>query len=118
MYRRILSWGIVIYAIMSLVWTGIVTYGLAGTLPSRLVVFGALIAVTLVAGRSLRMHSWVDVLPYSIGWVGMMIAFDSIFTAPLSGFQSFADPNLWLGYLIVGAVPLLAPYTRAPHHDS
>ncbi len=111
-FGALLGWGIVIYAVMSLAWSGLVIYGLAGTLVSRILVLCVLIIVTSIAGRSLRYHSWKDILPYSAFWAVMMGLFDGVYTVPFAGWAIYGDWNLWVGYALVAVVPLFTPLIR------
>jgi len=118
-YGALLGWGIVIYAIMSLVWSGLVMYNMADSFLSLAVRLCVLIFIALVAGRSLRCHSWQDVLPYSAFWAATMVVLDAVYTVPFSGWALYSDWRLWLGYALVALIPLLAPHSyRLPkEHD-
>ena len=111
-YGPLLGWGVAIYSSMFLMWTGFLTYGFVVGYAPRIVATFALVFVALLAGRSLRLHSWLDILPYSIAWSVMMIIMDIIFSVPLAGWGIFANPNAWFGYAMVALVPLAAPYAR------
>lgn len=114
-WGALFGWGITIYAVMYLVWSGFILYGfIEGGLPK---ILGLVVLVTLsiIAGRALRVHGWHDVLPYSVCWAITIALLDAVFSVPYSGWQLYADWNVWVGYLLVGIVPLLAPYTRARH---
>ena len=115
-YAALLGWGICVYAVMTLAWTGISLYGFGGTLGGRIAGLLALIAVLTIAGRSLRFHSWKDILPYSLMWVVMMGVLDAIYSVPFTGWEIYMDWNLWVGYALVALVPLLAPHTRRVPH--
>ncbi|MBI5457273.1 hypothetical protein HY971_00920 [Candidatus Kaiserbacteria bacterium] len=105
----LIGWGIVIYAVMSLAWSGLVIYGLAGGLSSLIFRLSILILVTTIAGRSLRLHSWIDVLPYSLFWALSMGVLDAVYAVPFSGWVLYADWSLWVGYGLVAIVPLFTP---------
>ncbi len=108
-YSALISWGVVIYAVMFLLWSGFVVYGFVeGVLP-RLVGLGILILLALIAGRSLRLHGWHDILPYSLSWVAVVAILDIILTVPFTGWALFSDWNIWVGYALIACVPLLAP---------
>ncbi len=109
-----LSWGVVLYAIMYLVWAGLVLYGFAGGIGARIFSLVVLIALSAYAGRSLRMNGWRDVFPYSIVWMLTIIVLDAVFTVPYSGWGLYADPNVWVGYLLVLFVPIVAISARLP----
>ncbi len=119
-YGALLFWGIAIYAIMTLAWSGLSIYGFTGTILSRLLILLTLIVIATIAGRSLRFHSWKDVLPYSFLWAVMMGLLDAVYSVPFGGWVIYADWNLWVGYTLVAVVPMLAPLTRlnAPVHES
>lgn len=111
-FGLLFGWGIAIYAVMFLVWSGFVTYGFVDGMAPKIVSLLILIGVTVIAGQSLRFHSWSDILPYSILWVVMMAILDGIFSVPYSGFALYLDPNIWFGYAIVLIAPLLSPHLR------
>ena len=111
----LLGWGIVIYAVMFLLWSAFITYGFVGGFAPRVLALIVLVATTIVAGRSLHVHSWHDILPYSLSWGIMMAVFDGLMSVPLTGWQVFADWNVWFGYAVVVVGPLLALYPRFGH---
>lgn len=112
---RSFGYGIVLYACMYLAWALLATYGLAGGSVARFFLLAVLLATTLIAARSLGMHSARDVLPYSISWVVTIAAIDTAFAAPSGSWALFADPNLWVGYCLLLIAPLLVP-RRLPGH--
>ena len=108
-YRALLVWGIVMYAIMFLLWSGLVLYGFAEGLWPRIFGLLVLISLALAAGRSLRLQLWKDILPYSITWTLTVALLDVIFSVPFTGWSLFGDWNLWVGYSMILLVPLFAP---------
>lgn len=112
-WKSLLGWGIVIYAIMSLVWSGLVTWNLdEGFLP-RLFIFVAVAVTSIIAARTLRLSSRRDILAYSFGWVVIMAMLDVLFAVPVGGWGIYADANLWVMYALVAGAPLLAPSSRS-----
>lgn len=111
-FGSLVGWGIVLYAIMFLTFSGFVLYGFVGGWMPRVCALVILIIVATIAGRSLRAHTWLDILPYSISWMVIVGLLDAVFSVPYSGWHMYSDPNIWVGYLLVAVVPLLAPYTR------
>ncbi len=111
----LIGWGIVIYAIMYLLWAGMVMHGFTQGIAPRILSLVILIATATIAGRSLRFHSWKDILPYSIAWTIIVAALDGLYSVPFAGWQLYTDWNIWVGYLLVACVPLFAPYTRPKH---
>ena len=115
-YASMLGWGIVIYAVMYLAWSGLVLYGFtAGFLPRMLAIIILIVPAT-IAAHSLKFSSWKDILPHSIGWAIIVILLDMVFSVPYSGWQLYADWNVWVGYALVAGVPLLAPLTKRRVH--
>jgi hypothetical protein len=114
----LLGWGITIYAILSLVWSGMIEYGWTqGALPF-LAQLAALLIVCVYAGSALKFRTWKDILPYSIGWALITAVLDAIFATPVSGWGFFADWSVWGGYALIALIPLLATMLLrryAPH---
>ena len=107
-----LGWGIGIYAVMGFAWSLIAVYGYGGMLLSRFAELLVLVVVATIAARSLRFHSWKDILPYSVLWATIAASLDAALNVPSIGWQLFYDWNIWLGYTLLVVVPLFAPYTR------
>ncbi|RJQ33917.1 hypothetical protein C4556_03640 [Candidatus Parcubacteria bacterium] len=111
-YGALLGWGVVIYALMFLLWSGFVTYGFISGMAPRATALLVLIAIAAIAGASLRLNSWSDILPYSLAWGIMMALLDGVFSVPYTGWQLYFDLNVWFGYAVVVVAPLFAPYLR------
>src|SRR3989344_1643213 len=92
-WGRLAGWGITIYAIMYFVWS---VFGLHGF-------------VAGIAGRSLHLKRWEDVLPYTMGWTLIAIVLDALVSIPVAGWGMYTDWNIWVGYALLLFVPLLAP---------
>ncbi len=110
-YGSLIGWGIVIYAVMFLVWNGLIQHAVTGG-ASRILLLLTLVITATIAGRSLRFSSAKDILPYSISWMIVVALLDAVYSVPSAGWQLYTDWNVWVGYILVVAVPLLAPYTR------
>lgn len=111
-YQALIGWGITLYAIMRLASDAIIIHGLTeGAIP-HILSLAVLIVLGLIAGRSLRFDSWLDILPYSLFWVAEIAALDAVYTVPFGGWAIYLDWNLWIGYGLVVIIPLIAPYTR------
>jgi len=108
-YSQLVGWGIVIYAVAFLAWTGFLTYGIVeGYLPIGLNI-AVLVAVASIAGRALRLPRWSDIVPYSIGWAIIVLLLDAVFAVPFAGWEIYYDWHVWAGYILVVVVPLFAP---------
>jgi len=112
-----LGWGIVIYAIMYVASNALLIYGVSGGISGIIARLVILIVVALIAGRSLQLMSWKDILPYSFGWALIAIGLDAILTLPLSGAGMYSNWNIWIGYTLVVLLPLLAPSSRIIHES-
>lgn len=105
--RALIGWGIVIYSVLYLVWTGLVIHGLSDRLIARVIVLATLATVTAIATRALRVSSERDVIPYAIGWIFVAAILDAIFAVPSAGWGIYSDWNLWVGYVLLFIVPLI-----------
>lgn len=112
-YGKLLGWGIVIYAVVFLAWTGFLTYGVVEGYTPFILNLVVLLAVTYIAGRTLHLPSWSDIMPYSIGWAIVVMILDTVFVVPFSGWTIYSDWHVWLGYALVVIVPLFTS-TIAP----
>lgn len=106
------TWGIGIYAVLSLLWSGFVIYGVSSGIIPRLVELLILLILSTSAGRALRMRNWKDILPYSFVWGIEAALLDAIYTVPFSGWALYQNIFLWFGYMIVVIVPLAAVIFR------
>ncbi|OGG59978.1 hypothetical protein A2765_00745 [Candidatus Kaiserbacteria bacterium RIFCSPHIGHO2_01_FULL_56_24] len=104
---RAVGWGVVIYAVMYLVWSGLVIYGLSLGLLSLAIRIITLALITTIAARSLRRADWKDILPFSISWAIVAAILDAVFLVPFSGWELYASWSVWVGYALVAIVPLL-----------
>lgn len=112
---RTVGYGIILYALMYLAWALLGTYGLAGTLAGRAALLAVLVISTALATRSLGTHNLRDTMPHAISWLVVIAALDCAFAAPNGSWSIFANPNLWLGYLLVLGTPLVVYET--PMHQ-
>lgn len=105
-YGALLGWGIVIYSIVFLVWSGFIAYGFTSGLVPVLMAFLTLAVVAAIAGRSLHLRSWKDILPYSLAWAAFIAILDAVFAVPFTGWGIYSDPNVLMGYFLVIVIPL------------
>ena len=110
---RAMGWGIAIYAVMYLLWSGLVIYGLAAGIPSLIVRLFALAAITTIAGRAVRMTNWKDLAPYTISWAVAAVIFDAVFLVPFSGWSLYSTWSVWVGYALVAVIPLITSFRRS-----
>lgn len=110
MLFRASGWGIVIYAIMYLAWSGLVTYGLSLGVPSLLARLLILFVCVHIAVGTLRLSNWKDILPYSLVWALVAICMDALFLVPFTGWQLFASWSVWMGYAFVALLPTVLPF--------
>jgi hypothetical protein len=107
-----LGWAVVIYAVVNLAASGLALYQTADAYPTatHIVILAVLIFTLILAGRSLRLHDWHDILQYSLWWAFICAIIDGVYVVPFAGSQIYMDPNLWIGYGLVITVPLIVPY--------
>lgn len=109
---RSVGWGVLIYAVMYLVWSGLVIYGLSLGILSLAIRILTLVVITTIAARSIRMGSWKDILPYSASWAVVALVLDALFLVPFSGWALYASWSVWVGYALVAIVPLVTSLSR------
>ena len=110
---RALGWGVMIYAIMYLAWSGLVIYGYALGFLSLAIRLAILFGITTLAARSLRLVDWKDILPYSVLWAVTAIVLDALYLVPFAGWVLYSTWSVWLGYAFIVVFPLIRPYLRA-----
>lgn len=113
MVVRSLGWGIVVYAIMYLAWSGLVIYGLSLGMFSLLVRIAVLVAITGIAVSSMRLMNWKDVFAYSFIWAVVAMIGDALFLVPFTGWGLYASWSVWLGYSLIILAPVLVVRIRA-----
>ena len=106
------GWGIVIYAVMFLLWSAFVTYGFVEGIAPRILGLVILVALAIIAGRSLKANSWHDIIPYSVCWGLIMAVFDVFMSVPFAGWQILLDWNVWFGYGVGVFAPPFVLYPR------
>ena len=114
-----IGWGIVIYAVAYLAWSGMSIYGWTqGALP-YLVELLILAVVCAWAGSALKFRTWADILPYSIGWAVIAAALDSLYVVPFQSWGWYQELSPWIFYLLIVFLPLLSIFFRnssTPRH--
>ena len=108
-WGRLAGWGIAIYAIMYFVWSVFALHGFVAGIAPRIALLAVLVVVAGIAGRSLHLKRWEDVLPYTMGWTLIAIVLDALVSIPVAGWGMYTDWNIWVGYALLLFVPLLAP---------
>ncbi|HEV3244730.1 MAG TPA: hypothetical protein VG102_00035 [Candidatus Paceibacterota bacterium] len=106
-----IGWGIIIYSIPFLVNQGMYLFGFQAT-PQYFLYLLVLALVCIWAGSQLKFRQWTDILPYSIGWALITIAFDALYVVPSAGWGWYESWPTWLLYLIIVIVPLLSVHLK------
>jgi hypothetical protein len=104
---RTAGYGVILYAIMYLAWGLLASYGFGGTEIARFALFLVLIASTATASRSLGYTSLRDSMLFVLSWLLAIMVLDALFAGASGTWGIFADPNLWLGYLLVLGTPVV-----------
>lgn len=103
--RATLGWGVVMYAIMYLAWSGFALYGLTAGVFGLIARLLILAAVTTIAARDLKV-SWLAVPKYSAFWALTAAILDIILLVPFTGFAFYAAWNVWFGYISIIVIPM------------
>lgn len=102
-----IGWGIIIYAVMYLAWSGLVIYGLSigvGSLVARLVL---LVVLTTIAARALRLTTVHDLVPVAFVWAVIAALLDSVFLVPFTDWALYASWSVWAGYALIIIAPVI-----------
>lgn len=103
---KAVGWGFLIYAVMYLVWSGLVIYGLSLGYVSLIIRLLVLFVITTIAARAMRLSNWRDVLPFSIGWALVAATLDALYLVPFSGWALYSSLSVWIGYALVAVLPI------------
>lgn len=103
--RATLGWGIVIYAVMYLAWSGLAVYGLTAGMLVLVLRLLVLAGITTLAAHDLKV-SGVTVAKYSAFWGLVAILLDIVLLVPFIGLTFYAEWGVWLGYALVVAIPI------------
>jgi hypothetical protein len=103
---RALGWGVVIYAIMYLAWSGLVIYGLSLGIVSLFARLAVLALITIVATRAMHLSDTKDIVGNALVWAVVAIGLDMVFLVPFSGWELFASWSVWAGYALIVVFPL------------
>lgn len=103
---RALGWGIVIYAIMYLAWSGMVIYGLSLGVVSLVARLSVLALITIIAVRAMRLSDPKDIVGNALVWAATAVGLDMIFLVPFSGWALYASWSVWAGYALIVVFPL------------
>jgi hypothetical protein len=104
------SLGIAMYAVIYLAAALLATYNISETWYGSLIALAVLVIVGLKAGYTLQVSNVFDVLPYSLGWVGLVFVFDLLLIGKATDFLFLVDPGTWGGYALLGILPVFAHY--------
>lgn len=110
---RALGWGVTIYAVMYLAWSGLVIYGYSLGMLSLVIRLAILFGITTIAARALRLSDWKDIIPYSVLWALVAVVLDAIYLVPFTGWSLYGSWSVWLGYALIVVFPLVRPYLRS-----
>lgn len=105
-YRALFGWGITMYAVMFLMWSGFIKYGFVDGYAPKIISYIILVIMATIAGRSLHLLSWTDILPYSFSWAVIIAILDAVYAATYVGWAMYSNPSVIIGYLITIIVPL------------
>jgi hypothetical protein len=112
MVAKAIGWGIVIYAVMYLAWSGLVIYGLSLGYLSLVLRLVVLYFITNIAARSMRLFNAKDLLAYAALWAIAAAILDAVFLVPFSGWGLYASLSVWFGYALIIAMPVAGSYWR------
>ena len=68
----------------------------------------AVVITAFLLAKSLNVSTMKEMLKYSFSWVIVGLILDALITARFTGWEFFSRWEMWLGYLLILVVPLLA----------
>ena len=113
---RAIGWGVVIYAIMYLAWSGMVIYGFSLGMVSLVARLAVLALITTIAARSMHLSTMKDVTGHALAWAAVAIGLDMVFLVPFAGWALYASWSVWAGYALIVVFPLI--YTMFSRRSS
>ena len=105
-YFPLFGWGISIYAIVHMAWTAFLSYQFVDGTAPHVAILLVLAVLASIAGDSLHLSTWKDILPYSITWGLCMAILNTIMSWPFVAWGVFVEPYVWTSYALVIIVPL------------
>ncbi|MBM3271705.1 hypothetical protein FJY94_00235 [Candidatus Kaiserbacteria bacterium] len=111
-WRPLVGWGVVVYAVGLLAGVTLLTWKVGEVSGARELVYLAVGITAIIAGRTLHLSQWKDILPYSLFWMAEIIVLDGLVMVPQYGLVVYQDASAWIVYGIVAIAPLLAPHFR------
>jgi len=107
-YKKLIGFGVMIWAVAFLVMAGLIAYQLGNSIIAAVITWIAVAVAAYLCGRNLALNSKAQMLKYSVSWVIIGLILDALFTVPFTGWTIFQSWEVWIGYVLVIAAPLLA----------
>lgn len=99
--------GCAIYALVFLVWSALLAYGLAEGNAGHLIGLGSLAFISYIYSRA-HVRTAEERMQYAVTWFFTVAALDALLALPFVGPELFSDPFLWVGYSIVFMMPFIS----------
>lgn len=107
-YLKLIGFGVVIWIAAYMTATAFVAYGAGDTGVAGVTTAIIVAVVTFVLARNLHERSLSRLFFYAIGWVGIGLVLDLLFTIPFTGWELFRTWNIWTGYGLIIVATLLS----------
>lgn len=107
-YSKLLGYGGIIWGVAFIVVSVFIAFGITSDIVVQTPTTLAVVIVTLFLARSLNISDRKEMLKYGISWAVVGLILDALVTVRFTGFEFFYRWYIWLGYLLIVVVPLLA----------
>lgn len=108
-YLKSLGFGALIWGVAFVVVSAFISFGIdtAGLVVQTITTFLVLLTAFLLA-KSLNLSDKTEMLKYSFSWVVVGLILDVLITTGFTGWEFFYDWSIWVSYVLILLVPLLA----------
>jgi len=111
-YKKLIGFGALIWGIAFITMTAFIAYQLGNSILSTVGLWIVVAIAAYLCGRNLQLISRAQALKYGASWVVIGLILDSFFTVPFTGWTIFGAWEVWLGYILILAVPLFTVKTQ------
>jgi hypothetical protein len=107
-YKKLIGFGILLWIIAFAIASVFVGAKAIDSIAAKISVPLVVGIAAFFAGKNLKLKSIPETLKYSVAWIVIGILLDMAVTVPFTGWEIFAEWNVWLGYFFVLTAPILA----------
>ena len=107
-YCKFLGYGGIIWGVAFIVASLFVGFKVSSQIIIQGITTLAVVITAFLLAKSLNVSAIKEMLKYSFSWVVVGLILDALITARFTGWGFFSRWDIWLGYLLILVIPLLA----------